>query len=343
MATLLSYDHIGVKDEVAATISNLGEKLVKELPFSKSIGKKKIKNQLHEWQVDFDEKPGENAYPEDVDFADIDDSYTPTIMLKNVAQKFMVSVKVTGEAQAQAYWAGSNQMSRQANKKARKMLRDLEYAYLNNGKAEAPATDETTGKAAPGKLGGVRTMISSRDGGDTITPDPLTGAVTYAVSEAETPTEQDILDMMEQLWIAGADVEIMMVSESMKDVISGMQASTDGSRVRMFENTEKVTFEVNTITDALGNTVKVVFNRLMPANCVLFYNSQDWQEAVWRAPRNEKAPKTGDYEKAVLSQTLGLEHRNPWCSGWLEGKAAEEARLTLRAESAKKAKSKAKS
>lgn len=338
MATLYSYDHVGVKDEVAATISNLGEKLVKELPFSKSIGKKKIKNQLHEWQVDFDEKPGENAYPEDVDFADIDDSYTPTIMLKNVAQKFMVSVKVTGEAQTQAYWAGSNQMSRQANKKARKMLRDTEYAYLNNGKAVAPATDAGTGKATPGKMGGVRTMISSTDGGDTVIADPLTGAVTYKVAATDTPTEQDILDMMEQLWVAGADVEIMMVSESMKDVISGMQESTP-TRVRVFENETKITFEVNTITDALGNTVKVIYNRLMPANCVLFYNSQDWQEAVFRAPHNEKAPKMGDYEKAVLSQTLGLEHRNPWCSGWLEGASVAPARRALAAKaSSKKAK-----
>lgn len=337
MATLYSYDHVGVKDEVAATISNLGEKLVKELPFSKSIGKKKVKNQKHDWQLDFDEKPGDNAYPEDIDFADIEDGYTPTIMLTNYAQKFMVSVKVTGEAQAQAYWAGSNQMSRQANKKARKMLRDLEYAYLNNGKAEAPATNTVTGKSTPAKLGGVRTMISSVDGGDTITADPLTGAITYAVAATETPTEQDIFDMMEQLWLAGADIEVMMVSESMKDVISGMQKATDGTRVRVFENTEKVTFEVNTITDALGNTVKVIYNRLMPANCVFFYNSQDWQEAVFRAPHNEKAPKMGDYEKAVLSQTLGLEHRNSWCSGWLEGSGAAAARAVKASAKAEKA------
>lgn len=338
MATLHSYEHIGVKDAVANTISNMGEKLVKELPFSKSIGKKKIKNQKHEWQADFDEKPGENAYPEDVDFADIDDSYTPTIMLENYAQKFMVSVKVTGEAQAQAYWAGSNQMSRQANKKARKMLRDQEYAYLNNGKAVAPATNPVSGKSTPGKLGGVRTMISSTDGGTTVSADPLTGAITYAVSAVDTPTEQDILDMMEQLWVAGADVEIMMVSESMKDIISGMQESTP-NRVRVFENAEKITFEVNTITDALGNTVKIIYNRLMPANCVLFYNSQDWQEAVFRAPHNEKAPKMGDYEKAVLSATLGLEHRNPWCSGWLEGASVAAARKAMAEKSAKKAKS----
>ncbi|WP_310606720.1 SU10 major capsid protein [Buttiauxella brennerae] len=320
MATLLSYEHVGVKDEVASTISNLGEKLVKELPFTKSIGKKKIKNQLHEWQVDFDEEPGDNAFPEDVDFSAIDDKYTPTIMLKNYAQKMMVSVKVTAESQVQAYWAGSDQMNRQSNKKARKLLRDWEYACLNNGKAVPPTKDTGTGKSNAAKMGGIKTMISSKDGGDTIIPDPLTGAITYK-EVAGTPTEQDILDMMEQLWIAGADVEIIMVSASMKDVISGMQEK-DATRVRVFENAEKITFEVNTITDALGNTVKVIYNRLMPANTVFFYNSQDWQEAVFRAPASEEAPKMGDYKKAILSQTLGLEHRNPWCSGLIVGKSA---------------------
>lgn len=318
MAQLFSYDHVGVKDEVANTISNLGEKLVKELPFTKSIGKKKVKNQKHEWQVDFDEKPSENAYPEDIDWADIDDAYTPTIMLNNYAQKMMVSVKVTAESQVQAYWADSDQMKRQSNKKARKLLRDWEYACLNNGAAVAPSKDPVTGESLPAKMGGIKTMISSKDGGVTIEADPLTGAVTFATSTSVTPTEQDILDMLEQLWIAGADVEIIMVSASMKDVISGMQEE-DGRRVRVFENAEKITFEVNTITDALGSTVKVIYNRLMPANTVFFYNSADWQEAVFRAPAAEEAPKNGDYKKAILSQTLGLEHRNPWASGIIVG------------------------
>jgi hypothetical protein len=133
--------------------------------------------------------------------------------------------------------------------------------------------------------------------------------------------------MMEELWKAGATVEIIMLPAAMKDVISGMQEK-DGTRVRVFENQEKITFEVNTITDALGNTVKVIYNRLMPAATVLFYNSEDWQEAVFRAPASEEAPKMGDYKKAILSQTLGLEHRNPWASGMIVGKQTPASVLT---------------
>ncbi|CAI1769368.1 Uncharacterised protein [Serratia quinivorans] len=323
MATLFSYEHIGVKDEVANSISNLAPK---KFPFTATIGKKKIHNQKFQWQIDFDEKEGENAWPEDVRWSEINDDYTPTTMLTSYAQKLIVGVKVTTEAEAQSYWAGGDQMNRQAEKKARKLKRDLEYAFLNNGPAVAPTT--TTGPGGVGTvstaatMAGFKALVSSDDNGATITADPLSGAITYATSVTDQPTESDILDMLAQLWSAGAEPEILMVNETMSDVISGMQAE-NGLRLKVFETGDKgINFEVNTITDPLGQTVKVMYNRYMPSNTVYIYNSEDWQEAVFRAPQKEDPPKDGDYKKVILTQTSGLEHRNPWASGVIVGKDA---------------------
>ncbi|ECK9402652.1 putative phage major head protein [Salmonella enterica subsp. enterica serovar Paratyphi B str. SARA62] len=332
MAQLYSYEHIGVKDDVTNRIYNLGVQDVQRLPFSNSIGKSKASNQKHEWQIDFDEKPGENAYPEDYEYSDVVDSYTPTIPMYNYCQKLIVGVRVTTEAQLQTYWAGEDddQFSYQAKKKARKLLRDWEWACLNNGGYVAPSTDQDTGKPTAAKMAGVQALISSTDNGVTVSADPLSGAITYATSASTTPTEDDILDMMEQLWTANATAEIMMVSPSMKETISGMQEK-DPTRVRVFENDDSISFEVSSIKDAMGNIVKVVYHNMMPANCVFFYSSKNWREAVWQAPLSEPVPKSGGARKAIISKIATLQHDNPWCSGWIQGKPADPVQSTKKA------------
>lgn len=318
--TLWSYDHIGVEDEVAKEISDLEPE---QTMFWSTIGKKKVHNQKHQWQIDSLKAPGQNAWPENVKWADIPKAYGKTTMLANFTQKLILGLAVTTEAQRQAYYAGTGQMDRQSKKRAIELKADFEWALLNNGAPVAPANDEN-GDPAPALLGGVKSLISSIDGGVTISADPLKGIETYIVSDSATPTEDDIKDALKRLKTVGAKPKILMASMDMSDVISGMQEKTgeNGNRVRVFEDSTKVSWEVSTLTDAFGQTVMVMFNPSMPDGSVFIYNPEDWQEAVFGEPRVKQLPEATDADEVAFVLESGVEHSNPWKSAWIEGKPA---------------------
>lgn len=306
MATeLMSYELNGVKESIADWISNISPR---EFVYQSMIGKGSTTQPKFEWQVDYDEAVDDaNALMEGFEFKDLDDGFVPTTVLTGYTQKMGKAVKVTGDADAQSAWGRGKESTYQATKKARALKRDLEYALLNNGKSVAEVKGDT-----PRMLGGFQSLVSSIDGGDTITPDPLSGVTTFIEAAADKPTSQEILDGMAALWETGAVVEVIMVSNTMSDVISGMQE--EGNKQRIFENTPKITYEVNTITDPLGQTVKVVYNRHMPANTVYLFNPDDWQIIMFRAPITELQGKSGDYIRSVLHMDVGQRHRNPWAS-----------------------------
>lgn len=316
MAFLYSYEHVGVKDEFSNAVANLAPR---DFIFQSMIGMKGIKNRLHNWQVDFDEPASDNAYKEGMKWSDVSGTETPTVILKNHCQKMAVAIEMTTESMMQAYWAEGDVFDRETEKKLRKLKRDREVAFLTNG-AYVQADDKNN---IPGKTGGFKSMVSSTDYGVTIEEDPLSGQVTYFVSATTTPTEEDIITALGALWVTGAHPEVIMVNNTMASVISAMQED-GGARLKVFDGeTDKgINFEVNTITDPLGQTVKIIFNRYMPSNTVYIFNSEDWQKAVFRAPDTKETPEDGDYKKTVVVSDESLEHRNPWCSAVIEGKPA---------------------
>lgn len=320
MATeLMSYELNGVKESIADWISNISPR---EFVYQSMIGKGSTTQPKFEWQVDYDEAVNdENALLEGFEFKDLDDGFTPTDVMTGYTQKMGKAVKVTGDADAQSAWGRGKESDYQATKKARALKRDLEFALLNNGKSVA----EVKG-TSPRMLGGFQSLVSSLDGGDTISADPLSGVETFIEAAADQPTSQEILDAMAALWETGAQVEVIMVSNTMSSVISGMQE--EGNKQRIFENTPKITYEVNTITDALGQTVKVVYNRHMPANTVYLFNPDDWQVIMFRPPVTELQGKSGDYILSVLHMDVGQRHRNPWASAVVVPKQIPAAVVT---------------
>ncbi|MGK3630385.1 SU10 major capsid protein [Enterobacter cloacae] len=306
MATELnSYELNGVKDSIADWISNISPS---DFPFSSMIGKDSCTQPKFEWQTDSDETvDADNALMEGFEFSDLDDTFAATVPMAGYCQKMGKAVKVTGDADAQSAWGRGKESDYQATKKARALKRDLEYALLNNG-----ATAAEVKGVSPRKLGGYQSLISSTDGGATIKGDPLTGTVTLITSASAQPTAEDIFAAMAALWTTGGKPEVLMVSETMTSVISGMQEGENKKRV--FENTPEFSIEVNTITDALGQTVKVIYNRNMPANTVYIFNPDDWALVMFRAPQTEVQGKSGDYIRSVLHLDAGQRHRNPWAS-----------------------------
>ncbi|MGG8042481.1 DUF5309 family protein [Klebsiella aerogenes] len=316
MATeLMSYELNGVKESIADWISNISPR---DFPFQSMIGKGSATQPKFEWQTDSDEAVDpDNALMEGFEFSDLDSTFAPTIPMTGYTQKMGKAVKVTGDADAQSAWGRGKESTYQGEKKARALKRDLEYAFLNNGASVA----ENKSTKTPRRLGGYLSMISSTDGGVTVEGDPLTGVSTLITSASAKPTEDDIYAAMSALWATGGKPEVLMCSDTMKDVISGLQEATP-QRSRIFEKTAAFSIEVNTITDALGQTVKVVYNRHMPANTIYIFTPDDWQAIMFRAPVTEPQGKSGDYKLSVLHMDIGLRHRNPWASAAILPKPA---------------------
>ncbi|MBF0034488.1 DUF5309 domain-containing protein [Citrobacter freundii] len=306
MATELnSYELNGVKDSIADWISNISPAA---FPFQSMIGKASATQPKFEWQTDSDEAVDpDNALMEGFEFSDLDDTFAKTVPMVGYTQKMGKAVKVTGDSDAQAAWGRGKESNYQAEKKARALKRDLETILLSS-----QATVAEVKGTSPRKLGGYQSLISSTDGGVTVTGDPLTGTKTLITSASTTPTADDIYAGMKALWTTGGKPEVLMVSETMSSVISGMQEGENKKRI--FENTPKISIEVNTITDALGQTVKVIFNPNMPANTVYIFNPDDWALVMFRAPQTEVQGKSGDYIRSVLHMDVGQRHRNPWAS-----------------------------
>ncbi|MGB7801016.1 SU10 major capsid protein [Buttiauxella sp.] len=307
MPALNSYELNGVKDSFAEWISNISPQ---DFPFQAMIGKTTATQSKFEWQCDSDSPVDpNNALMESFEFADLDDTFAATIPMTGYTQKMGKAVKVTGDADAQAAWGRGTESDHQSHKKASELKRDIENAFLSTTKTQAEVKPTT-----PRRLGGFDSQVSTIDGGTTRIGDPLTGTATYITAAAAgKPQMTDIFAGMAALWTTGGKPEVLMCSETMKDVISDAQEA-GGARVRIFENTAELSVEVNTITDALGQTVRVVYNRHMPADTVYLFNSKDWEAVMFRAPETVPVAKTGDYKKVVFMVDIGLRHRNPWAS-----------------------------
>ncbi len=303
-----TYVQIGIKEDVADWIANLEPNLT---PFYSMIGKARATATKCEWQTDSDAKPGSNAQVEGDDFDDGD--FTPTMMMSNLTQILSKVVKVSGTGDAVSLWGRGTESNYQVTKKGRELKADIEWAFLNNGAAVAGSA--TVGR----KMAGISALVSVDDSG-AIAADPLSGAITQVAAAAATPTADEIISLMGEIWKAGGRPQVLMTGSDMSDTISGMQ-EVDSTRMRMFENSTTVTLEVNTITDPLGQTVKVVYNRQMPAGTVLIFNPADFQELVLRAPHNVPVAKSGDYKKTAIVAEVSLRLRNPWAAGLLTPKA----------------------
>lgn len=136
--------------------------------------------------------------------------------------------------------------------------------------------------------------------------------------------ETDLWALTLQLYTAGSEADIIMINPAFAGHFASLQENTQGSRVRMFENTKQFVFEVNTITDPLGQTYKIVVNRWMPNDAIYFLSASDWTQMVLRAPQRTELAKDGSYEKWMIEMEVGLRHRNPYASGILYAAAGSK-------------------
>ncbi|WBF05044.1 major capsid protein [Escherichia phage vB_EcoP_YF01] len=336
----VSYDQNGKKLSFANWISVLSPQ---DTPFVSMTGKESINQTIFSWQTDaLASVDANNAHVEGS--RAVDGEMQPTVIKSNVTQILRKVVKVSDTANTTANYGRGRELMYQLEKKGKEIKRDLEKIllsgqartdvladqYLTNS-ATDPATVGLNDGHAARKTGAFQ-FLCAHGGLDGAVvdktkngpADPDTGAVTVKVAQnASNPTtnigfdEADIFDMTLQLYTAGSEADIIMINPAHAKIFAGLQENTQGSRKRIFENTKQFIYEVNSITDPLGQSYKIIVNRWMPTDAVYFFRSADWTQMVLRAPKRTELAKDGSYEKWMIEMEVGLRHRNPYASGVL--------------------------
>lgn len=242
-------------------------------------------------------------------------------------------MKVSDTANTTANFGRGRELMYQLEKSGKEIKRDLEAILLSNQvRTDVTGADYFTNAAtevanqgkgdtlAARKTGAFQSLCAVTRAGGAITrangpADPDTGAVTVKLALAPvsgpltdstkfTFDESDLFDLTLQLYLSGSEADIIMINPAFAGQFSALQETSSGSRMRIFENTKNAMFEVNTITDPLGQTYKIVVNRWMPNDAIYFFRSADWTQMVLRAPQRTELAKDGSYEKWINNCSL---------------------------------------
>ena len=244
--------------------------------------------------------------------AAVEDTATSTTVKSNVTQILRKVVKVSDTANALANYGRGRELQYQMEKRGKEIKRDLEAIMLS-----AQAKVDGDGSNAR-KTAGFQALVAASGVADTDTG----AVVNKTTSISGVITETELFDLTYNLYLAGASADTIMFHPKYASFFSSLQEKTGtGNRVRMFENTPKLSVYVSGLVDPLGQEFKLIPNRYMPEDAIYFFNPADWTQMVLRSPTKQQLAKDGSYEKWMIEMEVGLRHRNPYASGILKIKA----------------------
>lgn len=287
MATYTTYTQVGQAEDVSDIITNISPTKV---PFQSSIGTRKVTARNPEWQEDSLRDVIDNAVIEGADAQSAD--LTPTTMRSNYTQILSKVIKVSGTSDAIDTYGRAKETAYQLTKAGEEVKRDLENAFVGTQQVAAVGNATTT----PRKMAGFQAQV----------------AVGNVLDNGGTPralTEDLVIEAHEILYTEGADPSILLIKPADSIIVAGFAASTDGSRVRDFNNSMKVVNAVEILVTPFGE-LKVVMDRFINAEDALLYEPDMWSKLVLRDWTRQPLAKIGDSEQNQLIGEFSLEHKN---------------------------------
>jgi hypothetical protein len=296
------------------------------LPFSDMIGTSEVKNSYTEWTVDrLQDQDLNNAK---VDGQDIDDDDTSTgSRVGNHCQISTKRVPVSSRADASDTIGRARELGYQIMMRQRELRRDIEGIMLTG---QASVADD--GNTTPGRLGGLQAWLSTNSLNGT-TPGFSNGTVgAYAPGAAAQLSEVELRDMIEQIWVGGGDVSVIMsVPGVIKQLnqymftssarIATLQADTSADNA---STGLKAQGNVNVFISDHGNTLEIRSNRLQPGYtdsgtttvaALYLLDPAYLSQGVLRGERTEPLAKTGLSEVRMMSKDYTLKVLNEEAHG----------------------------
>jgi len=296
--TRLSYDGTGparapgIREDLSNIIYNIAPE---ETPFMSGIGKSSCDNTYFEWQIDTLDGGNTNRVPEGEDATAI--AVVEPDRVGNYTQISTKAVQTSGTAEAVDFAGRKSSQAYQMAKRAKELKLDMESMLLEV--ATAPAAGTSTTARETGSVG--------------------SWIVTNVVAAGGPVAEADIKDVMEQCWESGAKPTILMCDGVIKQAISELSQSV--SELRTAANDKSPAYVVAAVdiyVSDFGN-LKIVPNRLMPAETAYFLDYSFWDIAYLRPFMTHDLARTGDSESQQLVVEYGLRSKNEAANGKITG------------------------
>lgn len=290
MATYQTYQQVGIKEDISDIISNISPT---KTPFQMAIGNEKVTNKLFQWQEDSLRDTAANAMVEGADPTDI--TAVPTVMKSNYTQIFSESVKVSGSSDAVSTYGRARESAYQLAKSSAALKRDLEYAFVG-----------ATTAAAAGSSSTARFMASAQsmiDSGNTV-----------SISAANLD-EAHLLTTLQDVYTAGADPTVIMVTPSNSLIVAGFAAASGRYRTLPTGGNDKTLVNVVNLYVSPFGEQKVQLNRFLQDKNTLIFDPSQWAKCTLRPWTRETLAKTGDAQRQMIVGEFSLKHKNFKASG----------------------------
>jgi len=291
--TRQTYGAVGIREDLSNIIYNISPE---DTPFMSGIGKSSCDNTYFEWQIDALSDPVANRQVEGDDASAL--AVVEPDRVGNYTQISSKAVRSSGTAEAVDFAGRKSTQAYQMAKRAKELKLDMESMLL--AAAQAPSAGTSTTARATGSVG---TWITSN----------------VVASAGGVVAEDDIKEVMELCWEAGASPKVLMCDGVIKQAISALSQSV--SELRTAANDKSPAYVVAAVdiyVSDFGN-LQIVPNRLMPAETAYFLDYSFWDIAYLRPFMTHDIARTGDSIAQMLVVEYGLRAKNEAANGKVTG------------------------
>jgi hypothetical protein len=294
--TFLTTAAIGNRDDLTDIIYRISPT---QTPVLNMASKAKASNTLHEWQVQELAAAAANAQAEGDDLTA--KTVTVTARLNNRTQISAKKVVVSGTQQAMNPAGRKDELAYQLSLASLEIKRDMELGLTQNDVLA------TSPRSSRGLRGWVVDNVN-RNGGTLASYTANTG---YTAGTQRAFTEAQVKDVLQQVYTAGGEPDMVMLPPAAKQTFSGFT----GNATR-FDKSEdaKLYSSVDFYVSDFG-TLQCVPNRFMAARDVFVLQSDKLAIAYLRPFQTIELAKTGDAEQRELVVEYTLECRAPKAHG----------------------------
>lgn len=288
MATLTSYDLVGVKEDVSDIISNISPT---KTPFVSLIGSEKPIQMVHQWQEDsLAAVDLGNARVEGVD--PTVNNGAPTQMRSTTLQHMDRAIKVSDISDIVSKYGRNKELAYRLSKASAELKRSLE-AILLSGQVGSMGSSSVAGK-----LDSYQAQIDAE--------------FRIATGGAATsPTEDQLLATLQGLYEEGADPTTILVTPSYSVALT--KFSKAAGRFREIPNAgpsaKTIVNAVELFVSPFGQQ-EVVIDRFSLSTDTFIFDPANWKLLPLVNWTKEELAKTGRATTVQIYGTFGLKHVN---------------------------------
>ena len=303
--TFTTYDAVGIREDLANTISNISPE---ETPFMSNVGSENVSNTFFEWQTDSIASTSTTPVINGDDVSSFDatsattrlGNYTHIRRRTYVIADNLAAVDEAGRADEVAY---------QVAKRGKELKRDIETVLLDNN-ARVAGNSSTAPETA-----GLGAWIATNDSVGTSGAAP-TGDGTDARPDGTQRdfTEAMLKDVMQQTWTSGGNPSILMVGAFNKQAVSAFAGIAAQRYMAPSDSPTTIVGAADVYMSDFG-TLTVVPNRFQRARDAWVLDPEYASVCYLRPIQKVDLAKTGDAEKGMLIGEFGLKVMNEAAHG----------------------------